>query len=175
MLTLEWRIFSLEVNSSPRDLPFWEAAQLHGEAQVALALARREGGDPAFEAYYFALGALQHDEREDIAPEVARKAAVDAGMHDLVDRAVVDARSVEEVRGDYEDARLQDVFGVPTLQLVPGGPPIYGPILPLAPRGEDAREWWEHVRFALDHAELYEMKRWPRNRRPGQPDDTTGR
>jgi predicted DsbA family dithiol-disulfide isomerase len=168
ILTLDWRIFSLEVNSSEPDLPFWEAAQRNGEAQVALALARQEGGEAAFEAYYVALGRLRHDGREDMGPDLVRKAAVDAGMHGLVDRAIEDPALAEQVRREYDDARALDVFGVPTLQLLPAGRPIYGPILPLAPRGPDALAWWAHVRFALEHDDMYELKRWPRGRRPGE-------
>ena len=49
LVALDWRIFSLELNSSEPDTPFWEACRRHGESLVALALARREGGDDAFD------------------------------------------------------------------------------------------------------------------------------
>ena len=167
VLSLEWKLFSLELNSSERDAPFWEASQRYGEAHVALLLAHREGGDQAFEAYYAAYGALRHDQRLELAPELASKAAVDAGMPDLVERAVKDPTLADAVREEYLAARELDVFGVPTLQLLPGGSVIYGPILPLAPTGDDADAWWTHVRFALERSDLYELKRWPRDRRPG--------
>jgi predicted DsbA family dithiol-disulfide isomerase len=167
-IELDWRIFSLEINSSEPDMPFWEAAKLHGESHVALALAHREGGNGAFEAYYVSIGALLHEEGQKPSAELTRKAAADAGMHDLVERAIADPTLADAVRSEYELARQLDVFGVPTLQLVPGGSVIYGPILPVAPKGEDALEWWSHVRFALERSELYELKRWPRDRRPGQ-------
>ena len=130
-------------------------------------LAHREGDDEAFEAYYAAYGTLRHDQRLELAPELANKAAVDAGMPDLVERAVKDPTLVDAVGAEYLAARELDVFGVPTLQLLPGGSVIYGPILPLAPKGEDAQAWWTHVRFALERSDLYELKRWPRDRRPG--------
>lgn len=167
VLSLEWKLFSLELNSSERDAPFWEASQRYGEAHVALLLAHREGGDESFEAYYAAYGALRHDQRLEFAPELASKAAVDAGMPDLVERAVKDPSLPDAVREEYLAARELDVFGVPTLQLLPGGSAIYGPILPLAPTGADADAWWTHVRFALERSDLYELKRWPRDRRPG--------
>jgi predicted DsbA family dithiol-disulfide isomerase len=167
VITLEWRIFSLEVNSSEPGLPFWEAAQRNGEAQVALALAHREGREAAFEALYVALGRLCHDGKQEMSPELVRKAAAEAGMHGLVDRAVAHPELPDEIVAEYDRARAMDVFGVPTLQLLPSGSPIYGPILPEAPRGTEALTWWAHVRFALEHAEMYELKRWPRSRRPG--------
>jgi predicted DsbA family dithiol-disulfide isomerase len=167
MVTLEWKLFSLELNSSERDTPFWEASQRYGEAHVALILARQEGGDAVFESYYAAYGALRHDQGLEVEPALASKAAVDAGMPDLVERAVKDPGLADAVRDEYLAARELDVFGVPTLQLLPAGSVIYGPILPLAPSGDDAVAWWTHVRFALERSDLYELKRWPRDRRPG--------
>ena len=167
VLTLEWRIFSLEINSSGRGAPFWEAAERFGEALVALALAHQEAGDVAFEAYYTAFGRLRHDEKREMSPELVRKADADAGLNGLVDRAIAQPDLPDQIAEEYDRARQLDVFGVPTLQLLPTGSPIYGPILPLAPRDDEALAWWEHTRFALDHAEMYELKRWPRGRRPG--------
>ena len=55
-IALDWRLFSLELNALPPQTPFWEACERDGEALVALALARREGGNPAFERLYDAIG-----------------------------------------------------------------------------------------------------------------------
>lgn len=168
VLTIEWNLFSLEINSSEPGLAFWEAAKLNGEAHVALAQAHHEGGDAGFERYYVALGELRHEQRQEMSTELVRKAAIDADMHGLVERALAQPELPSEIVAEYERARASDVFGVPTLQLLPSGSPIYGPILPLAPRGEEALAWWAPVRFALEHPEMYELKRWPRDRRPGQ-------
>jgi predicted DsbA family dithiol-disulfide isomerase len=167
LIELEWKLFSLEINSFEPDVPFWEAAGIHGESLVMLLLARDEGGPDGFEALYEALGALDHDDEHDVSPELVRKAAADAGMPDIVDRAVADPTLPDRIRTEYLEARALDVFGVPTLQ-IPGRAVIYGPILPLAPTGDDALEWWRTIRFALEHDDLYELKRWPRDRRPGQ-------
>ena len=56
MFAIEWRLFSLEVNSAGLDVPFAEATAGYGESLTALALARREQGESAFEAYYAAIG-----------------------------------------------------------------------------------------------------------------------
>ncbi len=93
-------------------------------------------------------------------------------MHGLVDRAIAHPDLPDEIAEEYDRARELDVFGVPTLQLRPTGSPIYGPILPLAPRDDEALAWWEHVRFALDHAEMYELKRWPEVAAPVPGDPT---
>jgi predicted DsbA family dithiol-disulfide isomerase len=165
IFTIEWRLFSLEVNTAGVDVPFAEAADRYGESLTALLLARREAGDPAFEAYYDAIGTILHDEGEPISPQVASRAAESAGMPGLVQRANADPSLADEVVRGYREARALDVFGVPTLRL-DDGLPIYGPILPEAPEGDDALEWWQHVSWLARRDDLYELKRWPRPRRP---------
>jgi hypothetical protein len=137
-------------------------------ALTAMALAHREGGDQALETYYVTLGAILHDAGEPVSPEVVRRAANHAGVPDLVDRASADASLVEEIRQAYRDARELDVFGVPTLRL-DDATPIYGPIMPEAPEGDEALAWWSHISWLIGRDEIYELKRWPRGRRPGKP------
>ena len=110
---LEWSLFALELNSSEAGTPFFEAAKRYGASLVALALARREGGDDAFEAYYAALGVPLHDRGEPISPALSRQAANDVGMPGLVDRALADTSLADEVIAEYRLARTLDVFGVP--------------------------------------------------------------
>ena len=166
MFTIEWHLFSLEINTAGPQMPFHEAADRYGEALTAMALARREGGDPALEAYYVALGTIVHDEAEPISPDVAVRAAEAAGMPGLLDRARSDPSLAEAIVQEYRDARELDVFGVPTLRLG-DAPPIYGPIIPEAPSGAEALEWWEHISWLIGRHDVYELKRWPRGRRPG--------
>lgn len=166
VLSIRWRLFSLEVNTVGVDAPFTEAAERFGEALLALALSRHEGGDEAFERLYVALGSLLHEARESISPEVTRRAAADAGAPGLVDRAAAEPGLADAIQQEYRDARALDVFGVPTLQL-DDAPVMYGPILPLAPSGDEAQEWWKHVSWLMRHDDLYELKRWPRGRPPG--------
>jgi predicted DsbA family dithiol-disulfide isomerase len=168
VISIRWRLFSLEVNTAGVEVPFHQAADRYGPSLLALALARRDGGDAALEAYYVALGTRLHERGDRISAEVARLAAADASMPDLVERAQADPTLADEVVQAYRDARELDVFGVPTLQL-DGGLPIYGPILPEAPTGDDALVWWDHVRWLIAHDDLYELKRWPRPRRPNVP------
>jgi len=168
LLSLDWRLFSLEVNTVGVDVPFHRAADRYGEPLTALALARREGGGAALEAYYVALGTILHDEGEFISPNVSRRAAEAAGMPDLLDRASADPSLADEVVQEYREARSLDVFGVPTLRLGEA-PVIYGPIIPQAPTGAEALEWWDHISWLIGRDDVYELKRWPRGRRPGEP------
>jgi hypothetical protein len=171
MFAIEWRLFSLEVNSAGLDVPFAEATARYGESLTALALARREQGESAFEAYYAAIGTILHDQGAAISAQTARQAADAADMPGLVDRAADDRTLPEEVVQEYRDAREIDVFGVPTLQLE-DALPIYGPILPEAPQGDEALDWWHHVSWLIAHDDLYELKRWPRPRRPAPATST---
>ena len=65
-------------------------------------------------------------------------------MPDILERAADDPSLVGDVLASHKIARERDVFGVPTL-VIDGSKPIFGPILPLAPAGEEALTWWEHV------------------------------
>jgi len=164
---LDWRLFSLELNALPPQTPFWEACQRDGEALVALALARREGGNPAAERLYDAIGRRLHVEKQESSAEVVRAAADDAGMPGIVDRAVAMSELTEEVTQEFLDARGRSVFGVPTLQ-IGTAKVLYGPIMALAPEGEDADRMWEHTRWLAERGDFFELKRWPRDIRPGE-------
>lgn len=168
LIRLHWHLFSLELNSSESGTDFWTASPRDGEAHVALMLARQEGGDDAFEALYEAIGRRLHEQREPRTPELVHKAAADAGFEGLAERAVADPHLPERVTAEYRAARDGDIFGVPTMT-VNGSKPLYGPIIPLAPTGEDALSWWSHVRWLVERPDFFELKRWPRNQRPGKP------
>lgn len=167
VVELDWRIFSLELNSSEMDAPFWEACERQGESLVALALARREGGEHAFDALYRELGRSLHDEKQEGSPEMVRACAAAAGMPDLVDRAIAISELTEVVRQEFLDARRDSVFGVPTLGIA-DLKVVYGPVFAFAPEGEEAELLWEHTLWMAERPDFFEMKRWPRDIRPGE-------
>ena len=171
VLDIEWKLFSLELNASEPGLPFREAASRYGHAILALALARREAGGSAFEALYVALGRRLHVEKDEISGALLVEAATEAGLGGLPDRADVDPRIVDEVVAEHLAARDRSVFGVPTFT-IDGSKPAYGPILSLAPSGDEALAWWEHIRWLAERPEFFEMKRWPRDLRPGHASPT---
>jgi predicted DsbA family dithiol-disulfide isomerase len=168
VVDLTWSLFSLEVNSSPAGTPFREAAPRHGASLAALMLARREQGPSAFEALYVALGNLLHERKLDPTDELMRTAADDAGMRDIAERAAARPDLGEAVIDEYVAARQLDVFGVPTLQLS-DHKPVYGPIVANAPTDDDAMSLWNDVRGFAERDDLFELKRWPRDVRPGEP------
>jgi len=166
IIRLTYSFFSLEVNSSGIDLPFDEAAPKYGHALASLALARREGGNQAVEALLLAFGELRHERKEEISPELLRKAAADAGLSDLPDRALNKPDLADEIIAEYLEARALDVFGVPTLK-IDDNKVIYGPIIAVGPTGDEGLELWEEVRRLSARPTFFELKRWPRDLRPG--------
>jgi predicted DsbA family dithiol-disulfide isomerase len=168
VVTLRWRLYSLELNATYQDdLSFSDAAATYGRALTALALARRDGGADGFERLYVAIGESLHDRKEAMSPELLRAAAAEAGMPDLLARVEALPELEDEVVAEFQAGRDTSVFGVPTLE-VDGAAPIYGPILPVAPEGADALAWWTHVRWLAARQDFFELKRWPRTARPGQ-------
>ena len=168
VVTLEWRAFSLEiVNATEPNVPFEQLCPRFGEALSALALARIEAGAEGFRALYLALGERLHDQKERMSSDLLREAVDAAGRPGLAGRAVADPALAEVVMSEHAEARALDVFGVPTLR-IGQAKVLYGPILSVAPDGNAALEMWSHVRWLADRPELFEIKRWPRDLRPGQ-------
>ncbi len=166
VVALSWSIFSLELNASPDGAPFWESASRYGESLVALALARREGPD-AFERLYMALGERLHDNGSKISPALVRKAATDANLPGIVEQAVAMPDLVTEITDEFVRSRDASVFGVPTIRI--GTDKVfYGPILATPPLDEDRLVLWEQVKGLSARPEFFELKRWPRDLRPGQ-------
>jgi len=166
LVSLSWSIFSLELNASPDGAPFWEAASRHGESLIALALARRTSAED-FEHLYRALGERLHDQRRENSPALVREAAADAGLTGLVDQAIAMPELAAEVIDEFHRSRDASVFGVPTIQ-IGTNKVLYGPLLATPPEGEDIVVLWEQIRGLSARPGFFELKRWPRDLRPGQ-------
>jgi len=160
-------LFSLEVNAAGADAPYWDPLRRFGAAHTALVQVDRDRGNASFEALLFALAHRLHDLHEEITDATVRAAAADAGLEDLGSDPWTDPKLVQLVIDEYLAARQLDVFGVPTL-LLAGTKPIYGPIIPEAPEDAEALEWWTHVRWLAARPDFFELKRWPRDRKPGR-------
>ncbi|MGZ6546158.1 MAG: DsbA family oxidoreductase [Actinomycetota bacterium] len=173
LVRLDWKSFSLELNASEPETPFWEACTRQGASLVSLALAHREGGNGAYERLFVALGRRLHTDGEPMSDGLLREAAAEAGMPDVADRARAMPELADEVRRAYVEARELDVFGVPTLQ-IGDAKTIYGPIIARAPEGAESLQLWEHTRWLAERPDLFELKRWPRDIRPGEREPSAG-
>lgn len=159
---VEWRLFSLEiVNRKEGTEPDYE----NGYGWVALrtlAIARRKGGNETIERVYLALGDATHGRTESIRePNGVRAALQQAGLAaTLVDEALADKRTIQDVLADHEEAVSRyHAFGVPTIAIEGSDVGFYGPIIQHVPRGEDVGELWDYTNWALRQPNLFEMKR----------------
>lgn len=160
---VEWGLFSLELQAAP-DVPFEDAATRGGPALKALALARDDGGNGAFEDLYVAIGRRVHGEGERISLDVVRAAALEQGMPDIVERSS-SATWGEAVASEFASSQQAGVFGVPTIAFE-GAKPLFGPVLARAPVGDEALTLWGHVRWLAEREDFFELKRF-RDRKPG--------
>jgi predicted DsbA family dithiol-disulfide isomerase len=166
---VQWRLFSLRLVNEGADDPLTDVEARSVPALRALALAGREHGSEAVGALYGAIGERIHDGDGDLTLELLREASTAAGLpEDLVDRALADGSTAEDVRSQHQEAASSvQAFGVPTIVL-PSGRGIFGPVIAQAPTGEDAGEVWDHVRWLTDLDGFFELKR-ERDRKAGAP------
>jgi hypothetical protein len=57
-------------------------------------------------------------------------------------------------------------LGVPTLK-IDDDKVVYGPIITVGPSGDEGLELWDEVRRLSARPAFFELKRWPRDLRPG--------
>lgn len=166
-VTVDWRVFSLQLIHEGKEDPL---ADLHAKGTPALrtlALARRRFGNEAVGRTYAAIGRRVHEGDEELDAEVVRRSLEDVGLDPgLVDQALEDDSTMDDVRADHESAvREVGAFGVPTIVLE-SGRGLFGPVIAAAPGRDEAGELWDHVRFLIGADGFYELKR-DRDRAPG--------
>jgi len=174
-IAVEWRLFSLALANAPDgDDPL--TADGRGVAALrTLALVGRERGNEAVDRLYRALGERVHERHEELDEGCVRAALGDAGLDaGLLDHAVGDPVTVDEVRSQHLAAVEQiGAFGVPSI-ILPSGRGIFGPVVAVAPTGEAAGELWDRVRWLIEMDGFFELKR-NRDRKAGasRPPDPT--
>ena len=121
-IEVEWRLFSLFLINEHHEELEPEARHMMMFPLRVLVQARREAGNEGIERAYWALGTSIHEvrPRPDVTEDLVGAAIVDAGFDgDLVDRALADPKTEDEVVGEHE-AVVEEVgaFGVPTIVLL---------------------------------------------------------
>jgi predicted DsbA family dithiol-disulfide isomerase len=166
-VAIEWRLFSLFLVNEHHE-EFDEAVAVKMLMPLrALALARRYGGNDAVRRAYFAMGRRRHEEGAELTAQEVGAAMEEAGLdREMPERSMTDPSTLDDVRREHE-AVVKEVgaFGVPTIVL-PSGKGIFGPVTALAPLGEEAGEFWDHVRWLAEKDGFFELKR-NRDRKPG--------
>ena len=85
----------------------------------------------------------------------ATAAGLDPG---LVDRALGDPATLDELLAEHRALAEKGGFGAPTL-LVDGAEPIFGPVVDGRIRGELAGELWDHTIWMVRNGAFFELKR----------------
>ena len=165
-LEVDWRFFSLEeVNRIEGKKHPWEREWSYGWSMMRIgALLKRE--DPALnDAWYLKAGTALHVEgRKPPEPEVARHLLAEMDLDpSIVDEALADPTTHDDVRADHERIIGLGGWGVPTL-VFPGADDdeslkLFGPVLIDPPTGEAADRLWNLVVGWLEFPQLYELQR----------------
>ena len=160
-LDLRWRFFSLEeVNRAEGKKHPWERQWSYGWSlmRIGALLRRRDMAD--LDAWYEAIGRALHVEgRKPHLPEVARQLLVGLGLPaTLLDEALADPTTSDEVLADHQRVVDAGGFGVPTL-FFPDGQCLFGPVLVDPPRGDAAVRLWEAVAAWTAFPHCYELQR----------------
>jgi 2-hydroxychromene-2-carboxylate isomerase len=158
---VSWRFFSLEeINREEGKKHPWERQWSYGWGMLRVAALLRRSSMELCDRFYAAAGRALHEEgRKPHQPRVAGQLLADIGVDpELVDEAIADPTTHDDVKADHDRAVALGCFGVPTL-VFPDGQSLYGPVVTPAPTGADALALWELVRLYRRFPHLYELKR----------------
>ena len=160
-LEVSWRFFSLEeVNRAEGKKHPWEREWSYGWSMMRIgALLRRQSPD-LLDAWYLRAGTALHVEgRKPHDPQVARTLLGEMGLDPgVVDEAIGDPTTGDEVRREHDALVAAGAFGVPTLRF-PDGQVLFGPVVLEPPTGEAAVRLWQAVTAWREFPSLYEIQR----------------
>lgn len=160
-LTIDWRFFSLEeINRVEGKKHPWEREWSYGWSMMRVgALLRRSDMDLLDQWYQAAGHALHVEGRKPHRPEVAEQLLTELGLDPaLVQAAIDDPTTGDEVHAEHDAVVAKGAFGVPTL-VFPDGQAIFGPVLIDPPRGDAAVRLWRNLTGWLEFPHLYEVQR----------------
>lgn len=160
-LEINWRFFSLEeVNRVEGKKHPWEREWSYGWSMMRIgALLRRSNMDDLDRWYASAGKALHVDGLKPHVPEVAKSLLQELDLDPgLVDEAIQDSTTSDEVLAEHKKVIDAGGYGVPTLFFA-DGQCLFGPVLIDPPIGDDAVELWDSVVAWTKFPHLYELQR----------------
>jgi predicted DsbA family dithiol-disulfide isomerase len=160
-ISVHWKFLSLELINSTR--PGGQVKDSHLSARDpfrVMALARRQQGDDAVDRLYSAFGEARHERKENIGERdvilaCLEQAGLDGG---LLDRALADESTRQEIQHEEEAIAEVAGFGVPTI-VIEGFDPMFGPVINPVPSGEEAGLMWDHTEYFIRRQDFFELKR----------------
>lgn len=160
-LEVRWRFFSLEeVNRVEGKKHPWERPWSYGWSMMRIGALLRRQDMAQLDRWYATAGQALHEHgRKPHQPEVARELLAEMGLDPgLVDEAIADPTTGDEVLAEHRAVIDRAGYGVPTL-VFPDGQTLFGPVLLEAPEGEAALRLWAAVTTWLEFPHLYELQR----------------
>jgi len=160
-LTVNWRFFSLEeVNRVEGKKHPWEREWSYGWSMMRIGALLRRTDMAQLDAWYASAGkALHEDGHKPHDPAVARHLLAELGLDPaLVDQAIADPTTHDEVRAEHQRVIDGGGYGVPTL-IFPDGQMLFGPVLLDPPTGDAAVRLWQAVTGWLEFPHLFELQR----------------
>ena len=159
-LTVNWRFFSLEeVNRVEGKKHPWEREWSYGWSMMRIGAVLRRDDMAKLDAWYERAGRALHEEgHKPHDPDVARHLLEELGFDPgIVDEAIADESTHDEVRADHERVLGAGGYGVPTLFF--GDHCLFGPVLIDPPEGEAAVRLWHAVTAWTEFPQLYELQK----------------
>ena len=160
-LTVNWRFFSLEeINRVEGKKHPWEREWSYGWSLMRIGALLRRTDMAWVDAWYARTGRALHVEgRKPHDPVVARELMAEIGLDpSLVDAAIADPTTHDEVRAEHDKVVAAGGYGVPTL-IFADGQTLFGPVLLDPPTGAAALRLWSAVTAWLEFPHLYEIQR----------------
>ncbi len=159
-LTVNWRFFSLEeVNRREGKKHPWERDWSYGWSMMRIGAVLRRTDMTALDAWYARAGAALHVEgHKPHEPDVARHLLAELGLDPgVVDEAMADPTTHDEIKAEHDRVIDAGGFGVPTLFF--GDQALFGPVLLDPPKGDAALRLWNAVTTWVEFPQLYELQR----------------
>lgn len=160
-LQVNWRFFSLEeVNRVEGKKHPWERDWSYGWSMMRIGALLRRDSMAAVGAWYARAGrALHEDGHKPHDPAVARHLLAEIGLDPgIVDAAIADPTTSDEVLADHRRVIDAGGYGVPTL-FFGDGQCLFGPVLIDPPTGDAAIRLWDAVAAWTEFPHLYELQR----------------
>lgn len=165
-ITVRWRFFSLEeVNRAEGKKHPWERPWSYGWSLMRIGALLRRRDMALLDGWYHLVGVTLHERGgKPHEPATARRLLAELGAGaEVLDEALADPSTHQEIQAEHQRVVEHGGFGVPTLFVtapeLPGEQCLFGPVLVDPPTGAAAMRLWRAVLGMLEFPQVYELQR----------------